>query len=227
MRKLILPAVLIVLLAAAVLAWVSIRTVHEASLFFEEMQRLSPDTLTNNDAKRLADRFHSYMLPQQQECTDAECEYGFRFDNSVLAALKLAPYLRLNGGIKLENGKLALLGAVFHQYPEPQFDVSVLEFRSAPELPSFNARLVERNDAPNFITVKMTGAAQPNEKRPSPSIRIAWLGCEDADHLSKSYLNCFKLPFGSEETNRRVMLYNSAGPVPYGGAFPRCGTYGE
>jgi hypothetical protein len=165
MRKLILPAVLIVLLAAAVLAWVSIRTVHEASLFFEEMQRLSPDTLTNNDAKRLADRFHSYMLPQQQECTDAECEYGFRFDNSVLAALKLAPYLRLNGGIKLENGKLALLGAVFHQYPEPQFDVSVLEFRSAPELPSFNARLVERNDAPNFITVKMTGAAQPNERK--------------------------------------------------------------
>jgi hypothetical protein len=188
MKKTIFAVVLILLIALTVLAWRSLHEVHEARLLFREMQRLAPDALTNDDAKRLAARFRSHLLPPQQVCTEVKCEYGFSFDNSILVSLKLAPYLRLNAGIKLEQGKLALLGVVFHQERNPRLDISVFEFRAAPELEPFKAELVERSGEPNLITVKITGAAQQSQRsaafglNPECLVRVA--GCRSFQQIA-------------------------------------------
>lgn len=178
---------LIAILAGCICV-ISWRTVTDAREFLFALASLDPSTATNQDAEKIANRFQTHISPGPSKCLPELCEYAFHFTNSPLSFLRLAPLSRMNGGIKLHDGKLQLVAVNFHQQPNPRLDVNVWEFPSSPELPPFQAELVERSGDPNFITVHMSGEAMQNQRRAAFALHAACLarigGCRSIQQIA-------------------------------------------
>jgi hypothetical protein len=128
---------------------------------------------------------------QSQQCNEQLCEVTFKFENSPLWELRLAPFTHLGGSIALRNNVVdyaALVYRVNCGRRQLSSGISIEQFPASPaELP-FQVSVGPVEGKPPTVFVRMTSAVSPNQKASVFALNFSCLsrigGCSGVSELA-------------------------------------------
>jgi hypothetical protein len=190
MRKFIWIAIA-VLVAGATFPFALAR--HQGRLaqsFVGQIDALAVGTADIRVVRDLLDKCGAECSKSQQ-CDEHLCEVTFKFENSPLWELRLAPFTHLGGSIALHNNVVDYAALVYRVNCGRQLSsgVNIVQFPASQEAePPFQISVDPVVGKPPSVYVRMTSAVSPDQKAGAFDLNFACLsrigGCSGVSELA-------------------------------------------